>query len=125
MKKTVEITANFTGTIPKASYENEKPFYGFKETIQLDEGEIMTDAELISRQKQLHDYCYKQFRLQAEMANIERIQKEYQNIRFYDCGDGRKYPSVTSILNWDADFSIPADELAQYASRGSIIHKQV
>lgn len=124
MKRTIEIVSSFTGTIPTGNYENEKPFYSLKETFETEDEIADLDTYVMGRQKKLHDYCYNQFQKQAESANIERIQREYMNIRFYPVGD-IKYPSVTSIINWDADFNIPADELAQYASRGTIIDKQV
>ena len=124
MKRTIEISASFTGTIPTGSYENEKPFYSVKEIIEYDEGKIVLDLQLENRQKELHDICYKQFKRQADISYTERIAKEYQNIRFYDF-DGKKVPSVTSIIGVDKDFNIPQDELTQYGSRGTLIHKQV
>lgn len=125
MKKSIEIVASFTGKISTGPFENAAPFYSLKEILQLEDGDQITDEEITARQKQLHGYCYGQFQAQEQSARIERVQREYQNIRFYEVAEGKKYPSVTSILNWDADFTIPADQLAQYASRGSIIHKQV
>jgi hypothetical protein len=125
MKRIIEITADFSGVIPNGSFENIRPAYGLKEVITLEEGEIMNDAEVIARQKELQDFNHAQFKNLAEIVYSERIAKECQNVRFYDGKEGRKYPSVTSIINWDASFSIPADQLAQYASRGTVIHKQV
>ena len=119
MKRTFEIQASFTGTIPKGSFENEKPFYSLKEIITLEEGDTLYDEEVIERQKLLHEICYQQFQKQSETAYLDRIKKEYQNIRFY--GD---YPSVTSIIGWDADFRISQEELSQYGARGTIKHKQ-
>lgn len=125
MQRTIEIVASFTGVIPNGSFENIKPLYSITETIDLQDGQVFTDEQIIARQKELQELNYKQFKTQAEIAYSERIAKEYQNIRFYDGKEGRKYPSVTSFLNWNANYTVPADELAQYASRGTIIHKQV
>ena len=125
MKRTLEISASFTGVIPTGQYQNEKPFFSAKEMIELDQ-EVMNDLDdtyISNRQKQLHDICYKQFKKQADIAFQEYIAKTYQNIRFYDV-EGKKYPSVTSIVGMDKDFNIPPDELQQYASRGTLIHKQ-
>ncbi len=126
-KRTIEIAASFTGTISTGSYENEKPYFAVKETIEILHDDPMTvwetsskDEMIEKRQQELHSICYNQFRRQEEAVNIERIQKEYQNIRFYDT-----YPSVTSIIGWDKDFHISQDELSQHASRGTIIDKQV
>lgn len=123
----IKIIASFTGTIPTGSYENEKPFYAVEEESEI-EDDVMNQLvnEMINiRQKELHDICYSQFKRQAEVSYSERIAKQYQQIRFYDGKDGIKYPSVTSIMNWDIDFGIPQDELVQRAARGTIIHKLV
>ena len=117
----IELSASFTGTIPTGSFENEKPFYSITETF---DNCALGDVEIEIRHKQLHDMCYRQFKNQAEITYAERIDKLYKNIRFYD-KDGRKYPSVTSIIGWDESFRIPVDSLAQYAARGTIVHKQI
>src|SRR3990167_3091604 len=131
MKKTVEISASFSGKISTGSFENESPYFSVKETYEL--GENSTEKEkadfdnekfIQSRQKELHDICYQQFKQQADIAYTDRIAKEYQNIRFYDAGAGLKYPSVTSIIGMDDKFFIPEDELAQAGARGTILHKQ-
>jgi hypothetical protein len=134
MKRTIEISASFTGVISTGSYENEKPFYSLKEVIEfsnpeeiqkaMDEGLFDMDS-INERQKSLHKMCYDQFQQQAETAYQDRIAKQFENIRFYPGKNNLKYPSVTSIIGWDDDFGIPQDELAQYAARGTIIHKQV
>jgi len=127
MKRTIEISASFTGTIPTGNYENEKPFYSVKEIMELEEkeNEIVEDEFIANRQKELHQICYDQFKHQAEICKLERIAEEYKQIRLYDVAEGIKYPSVTSIIGWDSDFHMSEDELAQYASRGTVIHKQV
>lgn len=126
MKKTIEISASFTGKISTGSYENESPFFSIREILEYAEGEIIpADVGISGRQKELHAICYDQFRRQAEVSYSEKIAKQYRNIRFYDGKDGIKYPSVTSIIGWDEDFHVSPDELNQYASRGTIIDKQV
>ena len=117
----VKISASFTGTISTGSFENEKPFFAIEEEIE----DTLSDLDICSRQKELHEICYTQFKRQAEIAYTERIAKEYRNIRFYDGVGGIKYPSVTSIIGWDEDFHVSPEALAQYGARGEIIHKQV
>lgn len=125
MKRTLEISASFTGKISTGPYENEAPFFSVKEIIQEEGEESLSDIVIKDRQAQLQDMCYSQFRRRAEQAYAERIAKEYQNIRFYDGKDGLKYPSVTSIIGMDEQFFISPDELAQYGARGTVIHKQI
>ena len=123
MKKITEISASFTGTISTGSYENSKPYFSVKEICETEKE--LGDDFIELRQKQLHEMCYRQFQQHAELANSERIAREYQGIRLYDGENGRKYPSVTSIIGWDKDFYMKDDELAQHAARGTIIDKQV
>ena len=133
MKRTIEISASFTGKISTGQYENESPFYSVQEIMEYEEGNCKVDAESVKtfqegikkRQQELHQICYDQFQRHAEVSFQDRLAKTYRNIRFYEGKDGIKYPSVTSIIGWDKDFHMPPDELAQYASRGTIIHKQV
>lgn len=47
-----------------------------------------------------------------------------QGIRLYEVGGKKKYPSVTSILHPEG-IDFPIDQLLQYASRGTLIHKKI
>ncbi len=126
MKRVFEVMASFTGKISTGQFENESPFFSAKEIIEIDSlptPEI--DRIIEARQSELKDICYGQFKKHAEIAYQEKVAKAYQNIRFYDAGNGQKYPSVTSIIGMDDNFFMPADELAQYGARGTVIHKQI
>lgn len=127
MRRTIEISASFTGKISTGQFENESPFFAVKEVIEEEPGvdTPITDAEVKERQQLLQELCYAQFKRHADQAYAERIAKKYTEIRFYDGKDGLKYPSVTSIINMDAQFFVSPDELAQCAARGTVIHKQV
>lgn len=114
-----------TGTISTGSFENEKPFFSVTEILQGDAVVGLTDQDIQHRQAELYAMCERLFSDRARAAYADRIANTYRNIRFYDGKGGLKYPSVTSIIGWDEDFHIPPDQLAQYAARGTIIHKQV
>jgi len=112
--KIKEIVIGLSGVLPNAAYGNYRPNYSM--TIELDE----TDKEdAIIKEKRA--YFRNLFELDSLAAKAELIELQYQNIRFRE-KDGRKYPSVTSILGWDTDWRITQEELSQYASRGHIIH---
>ena len=49
----IEITSSFTGTISTGDYENLKPLFSLKETID----EKLSDEQIIERQKALHKIC--------------------------------------------------------------------
>lgn len=126
MRRTsLEISASFSGKIATGNYENMNPWYSIKEVLEEAPGEELTDIVIKMRQQELQKMCYDQFKRDADIAYQEKIAKAYQNIRFYDAGDGKKYPSVTSVINMDADFFVSAEELAQYSARGTVIHKQI
>ncbi len=128
MKRIIELTASFTGKISTGQFENESPFFSAKDTIEMEVEEVETaeiDKFIKTRQSELKDICYDQFKKHAEIAYQEKVAKSYKQIRFYEAGNGQKYPSVTSIINMDANFFTAPDELAQMAARGTIIHKQI
>lgn len=126
MKRIIELVSSFTGKISTGQFENESPFFSAKEIIELEDIPTpLVDQLIETRQTELKNICYGQFKKHAEIAYQEKVAKSYQNIRFYDAGNGQKYPSVTSIINMDANFFTAPDELAQMAARGTIIHKQV
>ena len=121
MKK-IKIYAGISGVIPNGSYQNLKPSL-------LREEEIpdchMTDEEIEGRQKELYAKCYRQFADIEVQAVVDRIKKERQDFRFVKSPSGKMLPSVTSIINYDADFFVSDDELKQYASQGNVIDARV
>ena len=112
-----QIEVGLSGVIPLSSYQNLRP--SFNMVIELVDGDSEEGAFKLA-QERLREL----FEGEANRAKVDLVEKEYQNIRFYE-HNGKKFPSVTSILSWDTDWKITADELNQYASRGTIIHKLI
>lgn len=77
--------------------------------LRTDPHRIFDDVEEILHQRE-------------NLAKANMIEKQYSYIRFRP-KNGKKYPSVTSILDWDKIWRISEDELNQYAARGKIIDK--
>ncbi len=126
MKRQIEISASYTGKISIASYENLAPYFSAKETFEVEDMPTpMVDEIIKNRQSELQTICAEQFKRQADLAYQDKVEKSYQNIRFYDSGNGIKYPSVTSILSFDENFFVSADDLQQAGARGTIIHRQI
>lgn len=111
--KVKEITVSLTGVIPVAAYENLRP--GFSMTVEPINGE---DPEKIITE--LQQYLHTVFEGESNRGKADLIDKQYANIRFYE-KNGKKYPSVTSILNWNKEWRVTDDELQQYASRGNVV----
>jgi hypothetical protein len=112
-----EIHVGKSGVIPVASYENLRP--SFDMTIEISKGESYKKVF-----NEANRFIQNLFDMEANRARIDLIEKQYHNIRFRE-KDGRKYPSVTSITDWDKDWKITDDELRQYGARGNIIHKLI
>jgi len=115
--KIKEIRAALSGVIPIASYENLKPYYEIVAELDADDD---VDVEF----KKLKDVLRWHFEQEGNRAKADVIEKQYAGIRFYE-REGKKYPSVTSITGWNTDWKITEDELQQYGSRGTIVHKLI
>lgn len=125
MKKKLKISSAFSGVVATGSYENARPAFSAEQEFEVDcqtEEEINYVIEEV--QSQLHVICYEKFKAVEQQMIAERIQKERKDIRFYE-KDGVKYPSVTSIINFDSDFFCSETELQQYASQSNITHARV
>lgn len=127
--KITEVTVNLSAVIPTGSYQNYKPMYEVKG--QLEEG----DSALMALQ-QGRDIVRRMF-VQDWTRLREKDKTEYLNkCRFYE-EKGKKYPSVTSIIGWSELLyrlrnpdkfqfgGVEEDELAEYAARGTIVHRGV
>lgn len=115
--KIKEITVSLSGVIPVAAYENLRP--GFSITVEPLNNE--NPEKIIDS---LQQYLHTVFEHESNRGKADLIDKQYANIRFRE-KNGKKYPSVTSILGWDKDWHITDDELRQYASRGTIMDAMI
>lgn len=117
----IKISTGFSGVIATGSYQNARPSY----TAEVEFETADADANVLTAtdewQKALQKICYRNFKQDEQTQTIERIQRERKDFRMYQ----GNFPSVTSILNWDADFWVTAVELQQYASQSQLCHAQV
>lgn len=120
----IKVSSSFNGVISRGPFENSKP--GFFAEIEMDFDSPSKDvhSSIDKIQKELQKTCYDNFKACEEQAVIERIQKDRLDIRFYT-KNGVQFPSVTSIIGFDADMFCTAEHLAQYASQSSLCHAQV
>ena len=117
----VKISTSFSGVIATGSYENTRPSYAVEFEAEIDDMLPEQFQDYVRKNQEiLQKICYNNFKLDEQRQIVERITKERSDMRFYD-----GYPSVTSILNWDADFFLPPQDLQQYASQGALNHAQV
>lgn len=124
--QSIEITVSVTGKIPRRQFENYSPFYSVKEVIVIDPTETVTDDQRVERQKALRLQLEELFTKDRERIQVEELQSMYKNFDFpMNAKDGKRYPRVSDILYWDADFYISPEELSQYGARGSGIHSLV
>lgn len=122
--KSVHITVSVTGKIPRKSFENYSPYFSLTEIYG--ESPDITDEWRTGRQATLQEQLNLQFEKTRERIVLEELQSQFKNLRFtLNPEDGKKYPHVTDILYWDADFYIPDSELVHYGARGSAVHAMI
>ena len=120
----IKVASSFGGVISSGSYENAKPSFSAELEFELD-NEALEYEVIKENQELLHQICYGQFKAVEAQMIVERINRERKDIRFYKAPNGKLYPSVTSVLNYDSDFGIPPHQLQQYASQSNICHARV
>lgn len=120
----IKVSSSYSGKLNVGDYSNLQPFFSAELEYDLAEGENALE-KIAELQKTLHHQNKSQFDAVAEMVKLEKIKRDRADFRWYPLPDGREVPSSTSILNYDSDFAMPEEELKQYASQGTIIHKQI
>lgn len=117
--KITELSASLSGVIPVASYENLRPHF----TITT-QPKARTKVNAHKAFDYMEGILHDRFAMVENKAKTDVLARQYSAIRFY-LKKGRRYPSVTSILDVGKDFHIPEHELRQYAARGKIVDKLV
>lgn len=129
-KRQIEITAAVSAVIPTGTYENLKPLYSVKETIEVDELpnelglRVDIDAMISKRTDELRAMVNSKLDSDYQEQKIMRIKAQRKDMRFYERG-GKQYPSVTSIISAIEPIDYDPMLLQQYAARGNIVHKQI
>lgn len=119
---TIDITVSVTGKIPRRNFENFSPYFSIKEIYK----DYISDEHRAKRQQELYKGLQVFFTDIREAVRIEELQEQFKNLRFtLNPATGRRYPHVTDILYWDAEFYVNPDELNQYGARGAAIHSMI
>lgn len=120
--KITRLKANLGGTVSKQTiFENLKPEFGMMASLFGDEQDFSNAKKIMGT---LSEALQEQFDIFLNNAKARLVNEQYKNIRFRK-KDGKKYPSVTSILGFDIDWHLTADELMQYGARGTIVHRLI
>ena len=122
VKRTIKIGGSIEGVIATGSYQNLRPGFTWEETI---EGCEMPDKDIQARIELMYSKCFCMLKEAEQKAIIDRIQRERKDLRFVVSPKGNILPSVTSIINYDADFFVAPEDLVQYAAQGNIIDAKV
>ncbi len=127
MKRKIKISGSVSGVIATGSYANLRPSFTWEEEFEFGSYHPPEDDKTIQkRRRQLYDMSMMLLKDAENKALVERIERERQDLRFMTNPEtGKVSPSVTSIINYDADFFVSADELRQYAASGTITHARV
>lgn len=114
--KITKLRVGKSGVIPRASYSNLKPSYSME--VELEEGDDPNEVILVCQK--IVNY---HFELDVYRESVNLIQRQFKEIRLYDAPEGLKYPSITSILGYEKDWTISKGELLQHGSMGTIQHE--
>jgi hypothetical protein len=114
--ETTELVVSMKATIPTGEYENITPMYSLKEIVP-------TDSDYSAKYDELRNVILQKINEDFERVRMDTIVRRNPNLRFYE-RKGKKYPSVTSIINWKG-IDYPVEQLKQYASLGTIIHELI
>jgi hypothetical protein len=107
----VEIVYGNSLTINRSNYENEKPLYSAKSVVTIADGEVFDERAEYQRLRGIVDPLVDEHYNRAKL-DISKVRVRVK--------DGKKYPSVTSIMN-----PLPLNIDPDYAVRGSEIHRLV
>lgn len=126
--KITKVKVNLSAVIPTGSYQNYKPMYELEAELG--------DTPPHQAMEELREMIRRMFTQDWTRLRNKDKTDFLSKVRFYE-KDGKKLPSVTSILSW-ADLlyklrnpeenkfgGVEEDELAEYAARGTLVHKSV
>jgi len=113
----IEVGGGVQAVLPTGPYQNERPSFFVKMTF---DASTMTDDEVFKLQAELQEKSYANLKNAEQRAIISRIEIERKDFRWYKFGD-QMFPSVTSVINFDADFFMEPHLLRQYAAQGLIL----
>ena len=116
MKKTYELNYGNKATINTGNYENLSPMFNIKTIVETNGEAIDIKAEFETMKKLVEEQLNQAIQ---EVKDKEKL-KLLTNVRFYE-RDGKKYPSVTSIISMGEKLDIPNIDL--YSLRGELLHK--
>lgn len=127
MKRTIKISGSVSGVIATGSYANLRPSFTWEEEWEEDTVAVdISDKVIQERRQKLYDMSFSLLKQAESQALIERVEREREDLRFVAHPEtGKISPSVTSIINYDADFFVSAEDLRQYASQGTCIDARV
>ena len=117
----IKVSAGFSGKIPTGSFQNSAP--SFYAEIESDVSVKEEDLEnfIDNTQKRLHAIAYRNFKIVADSAAVEKIKNDLKDFRFYPTANG-EYPSVTTVLDPDYKPFVGEEELRLATAEGNICH---
>jgi len=128
MKKDITVGAKVGGVFGTGAFENLRVAFDFsvtyKDVEDLPGKQFLKDlAEAQEANQKAYQELYKQMEFAEEQAKQKAIAKFHKNIRWYDAGNGLKYPSVTSVIDFANPIEWFVDDLKKrgLAARGMVV----
>jgi len=128
MKRNITLGAEVGGVFGTGAFENLRVKFPFSVTyLDVDgipEKEFEQDLSDAVRASQMaYKELYAQMEFAEEQAKQKAIAKFHKSIRWYDAGNGLKYPSVTSVIDFANPIDWFIDDLKKrgLSSRGMVV----
>jgi hypothetical protein len=117
----IKVSAGFSGKISTGNFQNMSPsFFAEVEYETPHDGEEL-QKEIDLNQRLLHDIAYKNFKVVAEMAKVEKIKADLKGFRFYQTEKGQ-FPSVSTVNDPDYQPYVDDEALRIATAEGNICH---
>lgn len=120
MKRTIKLSYGTSGTIATKEFSNVKPSIFESQEFELEDGESIDKDKIY---KEMKDRCTGMLQEEFDKEIVNKMKEAKANMKIIEL-DGVFYPSVTTIISLEKDFSfMSADQLRQYGCRGTVLHR--
>ncbi len=118
----IKVSSSFGGKLPVGDYANMSPSFFAEVELEADAANFLDVIE--AEQKKLHSVCFKNFKLVADVAKVEKIKNDFKSFRFYKTEFG-EYPSVSTVNEPEFKSWVSDEDLRICTSEGNIKHARI
>lgn len=122
----INIGSQFGGVISEADYENRRKMFdeGIEVTTEPTNNIKAVIEKIETIRNLLQDSQFKEYEVIKNKIKADYLKDILLKVKYRE-KNRKKYPGVTSILNWYKKWDMPEYEISQYASRGTLAHSLI